>query len=77
MGGWWWGGWLDGGGVVAGGWVVCDPPFLAHLVYQPRSLLQSCFVHCASLALSLLVSFVHTSPNHRLKHRNFIFGSDM
>ena len=38
--------------------------FLAHLVYQPKSLMQSCFVvhhphwHCPTLALSS----VHTSP---------------
>ena len=44
--------------------------FLAHLVYQPKSLMQSCFVRRASSA-----SFsVHTSPSHRFKHRNFIFG---
>ena len=49
--------------------------FLAHLVYQPKNLLQSCFVHRASLG-SAFVS-VHTPPSHRIKHTNFIFGTDM
>ena len=41
--------------------------FLAHLVYQPKNLIQSCFVHCASLVL-VSVS-VHTSPSHRIKQK--------
>ena len=58
--------------------------FLAHLVYQPKSRIQSCFVHHVSssllvssaLASSALVS-VHTSPSHRVRHTNFIFGTHM
>ena len=52
--------------------------FLAHLVYQPKNLIQSCFVHChhwhhpASASLS-----VHTSPWHMVRHRNFILGTHM
>ena len=54
--------------------------FLAHLVYQPKSLIQSCFVHrrrwhrpvSASAVLS-----VHTSPWHMVRHRNFILGTHM
>ena len=46
--------------------------FLAHLVYQPKSLIQSCFVHRASVTVS-----VHTSPCHRVRHRNFIFSIHM
>ena len=52
----------------------------SHLVYQPKSLIQSCFVchwhqhwhHRASLSMS-----VHTSPSHRVRHRNFLFGVPM
>ena len=52
--------------------------FLAHLVYQPRSLIQSCFVchrrwHHPALALASLS--VHTSPWHMVRHRNFILGT--
>ena len=53
--------------------------FLAHLVYQPKSLIQSCFVHRASslsLASSLALS-VHTSPSHGVRRANFIFGTHM
>ena len=45
--------------------------FLAHLVYQPKNLTQSCFVRRASS----LASFVHTS--HRIKHTNFIFRTHL
>ena len=53
--------------------------FLAHLVYRPKRLIQSCFVRCASssLLLSLLTLSVHTSPSHRFKHRNFLFCTEM
>ena len=49
--------------------------FLAHLVFQPKSLIQSCFVywrHPASASAS-----VHTSPWHMVRHRNFICGIHM
>ena len=52
--------------------------FLAHLVYQPESLIQLCFVRRhrwhrpASASLS-----VHTSPWHMVRHRNFILGTHM
>ena len=57
--------------------------FLVHLVYQPKSLIQSCFVrrhwhwlqHRPVLVLALVS--VHTSPWHRVIHRNFIFGIPM
>ena len=54
---------------------------LAHVVYQPKSLIQSCFVHRCwhwhhAASASVLAS-VHTSPWHRVKHRNFIFGTQM
>ena len=48
---------------------VCNNDYflLAHLVYQPKSLIQSCFVRCASWVLALaLVLSVHTSPWHRV-----------
>ena len=48
---------------------------LAHLVYQPKSVIESCFVRHASSLASL--SSVHTSPSHRIKHRNSIFGTKM
>ena len=52
--------------------------FLAHLVYQPKSLIQSCFVHrCHWPALAAVSSSVHTSPWHRVRHRNFILGTHM
>ena len=56
--------------------------FLAHLVYQPKSPVQSCFVrhhrwHCPLLALVLALLSVHTSPCHRVRHRNFIFDIHM
>ena len=46
--------------------------FLAHLVYQPKSLIQSCFVrcHCWCHPASVLAS-VHTSPWHIVRHRKF------
>ena len=53
---------------------------MAHLVYQPKSLIQSYFVvrrrrwHRPALSSS---SSVHTSPCHRVRHRNFIFGTHM
>ena len=50
--------------------------FLAHLVYQPKSLIQSCFVHCR-LASALAPASVHTSPWHMVRHRNFILGTHM
>ena len=37
---------------------------------------QSCFVRRA-LSLLSLASPVHSSPGHRFKHRNFIFGIHM
>ena len=40
--------------------------FLAHLVYQPKSLIQSCFV-CRRWHW-------YRPPWHRVRHRNFIFG---
>ena len=52
--------------------------FLAHLVYQPKSLLQSCFVrcwHCPALVSSVLS--LHTSPWYMARHRNFILGAHM
>ena len=63
----------------AGFWnLFSGPVLLAHLVYQPKSLIQSCLVHRASsLASSLLASSVHTSPSHRFKYRSFLFGTDM
>ena len=53
---------------------------LAHLVYQPKSPIQSCFFrwhwhHPASA--SVLVLSVHTSPWHMVTHRSFIFGTPM
>ena len=53
--------------------------FLAHLVYQPKSLIQSCFVHhcrwhCPAL---VSVSSVHISPWHMVRHRNLILGTHM
>ena len=52
--------------------------FLAHLVYQPKSLIQSCFVsrHRWRHPASALAS-VHTFPWHRVRHTNFIFGIHM
>ena len=53
---------------------------LAHLVYQPKSLIQSCFVHChhwhhpASVSV---LSSVHTSPWHMVRHGNFILSIHM
>ena len=52
-------------------------PSLAHLVYQPKSLIQSCFVRrrrwcrrrCPASEL-VLASSVHNSPWHRIIHRN-------
>ena len=38
---------------------------MAHLVYQPQSLTQLCFVPRASSA----VASVHTSPSHKVRHR--------
>ena len=49
--------------------------FLAHLVYQPKRLMQSCFVCCVSLLALVLVLTVQTSPIHRIIHRSFIFGT--
>ena len=42
--------------------------FLAHLVYQPKSLIQSCFVHrhCCCHPASALASSVHTSHSAQL-----------
>ena len=50
--------------------------FLAHLVDQPKSLIQSCFVHRRwhPALVSMLVSSVHTSSWHVVIHRNYIFG---
>ena len=48
---------------------------LAHLVFQPKSFIQSCFVrwhHPESVSAS-----VHTSPWHMVRHRNFILGTHM
>ena len=65
---------------------VRSESFLAHLVYQPKSLMQSFFVSRASLASASLLAFVsslalvssvHTSPGHSFKHSNFIFGAHM
>ena len=39
-----------------------------------KSHVQSCFVRRVA---SASLAPVHTSPNHRMKHRNFIFGTDM
>ena len=51
--------------------------FLAHLVYQLKSLVQSYFVRRASciavVVVALMLTSVHTSPSHRFEHRNFIF----
>ena len=55
-------------------------PFLDHLVYQPKSLIQFCFVCHVSLALALvssLASYVQTSPSHRFKHTNVILGTHL
>ena len=59
----------------------CEP-FLAHLVYRPKSLIQSCFVHrrhwCRpASALAVALSSVHTSPWYMGRHRNFILGTHM
>ena len=56
--------------------------FLAHLVYQSKSLIQSCFVcchhwHCPASSLVSSLSSVHTSPWHMVRHRNFILGTLM
>ena len=48
--------------------------FWAHLVYQPKGLVQSYLVRRASSSLELPV---YTFPSHRFKHRNFIFGTHM
>ena len=51
-----------------------------YLVYQPKSLIQSCFVRRrrpASLASASALMSVHTSLRHRVRHRNFIFGIHM
>ena len=58
-------------------WIIvfvlkCRSLFLVHVVCQPNSLIQSCFVRHASLALS-----AQTSPSHRFKYKNFIFGTDL
>ena len=51
--------------------------FLAHLAYQPKSRKKSCFVHRRRQLVSLASASVHTSPSHRIKPGNFIFGTDM
>ena len=50
---------------------------LAHLVYQPKGLIQSCFVHRTSLSSCVIVDICAHPPDHRVKHRNFIFGMNM
>ena len=58
--------------------VKCMFWFLAHLVYQPKSLIQSCFVchrRWHRLASASSLSSVHTSPWHMVRHRNFILGT--
>ena len=47
---------------------------MAHLVYQPKRLIQSCFDPRASSALASLASSVHNPPGNRVRHRNFSFG---
>ena len=49
---------------------------MAHLVYQPKSLIQSCFVHHHPVSALALVC-VHSSPWHRVRHRSFMFGTHM
>ena len=63
-------------------WLTRDLKVLAHLVYQPKGLIQSCFVHHChwrhpALASVLASSSVHTSPWHMVRHRNFILGTHM
>ena len=52
--------------------------FLTHLVYQPKSLIQSCFIHCSlsSSLASLLSSSVHT-PSDIVRYRAFIFSMNI
>ena len=53
---------------------------LAHLVYQPKSIIQSCFAchhHWHHPALASVSLSVHTSPWHMVRHRNFILGTHM
>ena len=38
--------------------------FLAHLVYQLKSLIQSCFVHHRPASSPLVLASVHTPPAH-------------
>ena len=57
--------------------ILLWPNFLAHLVYQPKNLIQLCFVcrRRPASALALALSSVHTSPCHSIRHRSFIFGT--
>ena len=58
--------------------IVDFTDFLAHLVFQPKSLIQSCFVHHHRWHCSASASAsVHTSPWHMVRHRNFILGTHM
>ena len=53
--------------------------FLAHLVYQPKSLIQSCFVHHCWCWHCHHWCWHHLCipPWHRVRHRNFIFDIHM
>ena len=48
--------------------------FFAHLVYQPKRLIQSWIVcHCCWHCSALASTSMHTSPWHLVRCRNFIF----
>ena len=56
-------------------WPLSPIDFLAYLAYQPKSLIQSCFVCRASSATSMASASAlsgHTFPCHKFKHRNLI-----
>ena len=62
-------------------WITSSPVlqvyilFLAHLVYQPKSLIQSCLVrHRPTSSLALTLASIYTSPWHRV---SFIFGGHL
>ena len=54
---------------------VRDRFFLAHLVYQPKSLIQLCFVRRESSLSGVIVIIVCAHPScDRDRSRNFMFG---